>query len=1472
MPQINRVRIINFSYNNNNRNIIDEIFNFYQGENALLSLKNGGGKSVLVQLLLQPIIPKAKLMGRRMEDFFKGRKTPSYVLIEWKLEDQGGYLLTGIGLTNREHQVRDQDEEVNNSVKYFTFTSYYRESNLFDIENISLIKKLNERIYIGDFKNARKLISEKAKDRDCRVRLFTDEEGMDYRGELESYNIFPDEWKSIILKINESEGGVIEIFEKCKTSQQLMNNWILKTIEKVVNKEERDQKKLELMLENLVEEMISNEQFIHEKELYQGFLRETEEYLDQLNDLIKSLDNEAEMESNIASMYYFLKNEINKMDDELRVQNDKIADCEKGLKRIDLEERSKEYYDQLDNVNSLAKSLEEAEAALASLQEKIDLNKKEILGQLAARDYGRIKEIKQTLAGIKAEIDKIKHSAESKAKIRNLEYSLKIAYASVLEQLKKNALAIEAGKGQKADKIKEADKEIDELDRESSELQNKKGRVDSKIEQFEKDEQKKRDELALIYERNLLGEIEKDYFDQYILTLEENMVALAAERSNIEQKIDDLLEETAQANVQMNFLRESMEQRRVEAARLEDKISAYNDVEAAIKPIFARYDLDFSKRFNHRENHLFIEKIISELQKRERGLDLTVMTLRETIASLENGTLHVSKEFRQWLINNDIDFQTGENYLRKQNLGIRNSLVEQNPILPFAFLLYDDDIEKLKSMDMALKINQMVPILSYSDINKTYSVDGNAVYLGKQLQFICLYDNRMIDADSLDAYLQELHGEMDKVTDQLTHYRGELTSARDALQVLRQFDFDKNYLYDLEREKGKLENQVSSVRSKIEDLETRLKEISESINNKSRRINEIDRQRTEEAAKKEKLNQFIVENDEYLENRRLSGEYVESIERINRKKAAVAKDKQNFIEEKEALVSEDVKVGQEIKGKEDRLSLYADAEAGEQLDQDIDIMEAELQALKHKITYDLERLERDFENKKEELQEKEELLASYQLEESQYCHIVYDPKQLKELSTKVSNLKEEHKKSDKKCRDVEGDLREAKGKLASAENEVKKLAELPLEPALVKLNFAARRKEKKEDIVRAKSKITELGKISKEYDTVANKIAGQIEVERYEVNAEYRIKQGIQTDFAECIKELKHCKAENSEHEKNAMTHYTKVKARYESKNKHIENILAGLEPLIEAAQGDKDKYFYLGERMLISNESLTKLIKACEQRLANVEKNKRDMIQHSYLHAKQVYDEVQKIAENSSIKLEGKTRPIPMLKIDMDPLSETEEENRTKMKGYIENCVGIIKRDMKEEKKIEEIRKKISKYMSTKELLNVLSDLGKMNISAYKIDINVKNNRYKSWEQVMKENSGGERFVSFFAVLVALISYTRTSMKSEDDYQRNKDTKVLIMDNPFGPISSEHLLKPLFRIAEKYNTQLICLTDLKQNSILNCFNLIYMIKIRQNVFGTKEYIQLEQQIKEDIILKTDERLEKAVFKAEDVEQINLFN
>ena len=89
MPQISKIRIVNFNYNDGNRFIPDELYDLASPDtgkalNTLFNLNNGGGKTVLVQLMMQPVHPKAMAGGRRIEDYFSHTGDHSYILLEWK--------------------------------------------------------------------------------------------------------------------------------------------------------------------------------------------------------------------------------------------------------------------------------------------------------------------------------------------------------------------------------------------------------------------------------------------------------------------------------------------------------------------------------------------------------------------------------------------------------------------------------------------------------------------------------------------------------------------------------------------------------------------------------------------------------------------------------------------------------------------------------------------------------------------------------------------------------------------------------------------------------------------------------------------------------------------------------------------------------------------------------------------------------------------------------------------------------------------------------------------------------------------------------------------------------------------------------------------------------------------------------------------------------------------------------------------
>ena len=110
MSKINAIRLINVNYNNNAYRISDETM-YFNGESTLLSLQNGGGKSVLVQMLTAPFVHQRsrKTKHRLFESYFTTNK-PSFILVEWVLDQGAGYVLTGL-MVRKAHDLQEYKKE-----------------------------------------------------------------------------------------------------------------------------------------------------------------------------------------------------------------------------------------------------------------------------------------------------------------------------------------------------------------------------------------------------------------------------------------------------------------------------------------------------------------------------------------------------------------------------------------------------------------------------------------------------------------------------------------------------------------------------------------------------------------------------------------------------------------------------------------------------------------------------------------------------------------------------------------------------------------------------------------------------------------------------------------------------------------------------------------------------------------------------------------------------------------------------------------------------------------------------------------------------------------------------------------------------------------------------------------------------------------------------------------------------------------
>ena len=441
---------------------------------------------------------------------------------------------------------------------------------------------------------------------------------------------------------------------------------------------------------------------------------------------------------------------------------------------------------------------------------------------------------------------------------------------------------------------------------------------------------------------------------------------------------------------------------------------------------------------------------------------------------------------------------------------------------------------------------------------------------------------------------------------------------------------------------------------------------------------------------------------------------------------------------------------------------------------------------------------------------------------------------------------------------------------ANSLEEIQKLgAEAPLGPEDIKGDFQERRNKLLAQQAKLLQEIELISRKINEYHKLMDQIGPYIKGANLEPEKDFRPDQDVKAQTGVLGESYRAVETRNRSRADALRNKYTGMKADYRERNTNISNIFKGLDLLWDKVDMDYDSHYYLYERMSLHQDKLRELIKLHENQLSNLERNKRDMIQQSLLHGMRFFEEIEWISDHSKVSVQGRSRPVQMLKIDL--VLDSSEAAGTRMKDYIEECIYKVREETRAEKSEDDVKKAVAKLMYSRELLNVYLGNSNIPVKVFKIDLNMQNSSLKTWEDAVRENSGGEKFVVYFSVLSALMAYTRSRTLEAAGAEEDKDSSVLVMDNPFGPISSEHLLDPLFEIAKKHRTQLICLSDLKQNSIMNCFNLIYMLKVRSSAIGSNEYLKFEELIRVEKAIQNDEKLEKAIFRVSEAKQIDLF-
>ncbi|MDP4085494.1 MAG: hypothetical protein Q8934_12900 [Bacillota bacterium] len=143
---------------------------------------------------------------------------------------------------------------------------------------------------------------------------------------------------------------------------------------------------------------------------------------------------------------------------------------------------------------------------------------------------------------------------------------------------------------------------------------------------------------------------------------------------------------------------------------------------------------------------------------------------------------------------------------------------------------------------------------------------------------------------------------------------------------------------------------------------------------------------------------------------------------------------------------------------------------------------------------------------------------------------------------------------------------------------------------------------------------------------------------------------------------------------------------------------------------------------------------------------------------------------------------------------------------------------------------------------------------------------RSYSWEQT-NVWSGGEKWSKNMTLFLGILNYVAEKQKHiEANMKRHR---VVIMDNPFGKASSDHVLNPVFFIAEQLGFQIIALTAHAEGKFLrDYFPIIYSCRLRKAEDSNKQIMTKVKQLHQAYF---QDHEPQALERLGEVEQMELF-
>lgn len=1489
MSKINAVRFINLNYNNNAMKINDECMQF-SGKSTLLSLRNGGGKTVLVQMMTAPFVHrgKQKTKDRPFESYFTTAK-PSFILVEWLLDGGAGYVLTGL-MVRKNQEI---SEEKTDALEMMAIISEYKEPCMQDIHHLPVVEQNEKTMKLKSYNSCRKLFEDYKKDKKISFFCYdmsSPAQSRQYFYKLMEYQINYKEWETIIRKVNVKESGLSELFSDCRTEKELVEKWFLEAVESKLNKEENKVKNFQEILEKYAGKYKNIKEQLKRRDAIQKFKEAAEEIQINAEDFLVKEGEKAEQEKVIAAFIARLNVLYEEAEIERERQEEGRKKLQEELEFLKYEQLSCEFHEKNREKRNHASNREMIDLEKESLLRKQEKIQKKVHVFLCAKQQEMVNEDKQEW-----EIRKEK-AAISRTKEKNLEPErnriggqLSGYYEYRLSDNKEKQEAIKKQKLQIRKDISQQKDILNEYREKTKKITESKGSFRSLVRGYDNIEIKYNSNYKENLSRNILGVYEAGMLDIKQEMYDKEQKKSIQENKEQKEKSENTTEAIHRTERALEEKREKYFQKDSDIKQAEKEKKEYEQELEERKDILKYLELPEEKLFA-REEILHKAKIkMQELSSRRRTLEKKEDALQKEYKLLVSGRVmelpdNLKEEFEKL----DVLVVYGMEWLKKNGFTEKKNkeIVSQNPFLPYALILTRQELKKLAERNGETYTSFPVPIIERENL-ESIKLDRTQSFVKMQdIHFYILFNENLLDEEKMEIMIGQKQKDIADIRETMQICKNEYEDYFHRFDVIKRQAVTKENWDKIQKKLQKLEKEKEDIFQNIQQARDTKQSLKKNFEILQKTLRELEKKIESQAARQRAFKELRTAYAEYEENNKKLQEYEREEERLE--------NRQHLTEEKISQLEENYR---ELSGQENSLfreeesiqnscqkfaaykEINRNVKAGKLLGVDstlrtdnnsgVKIIPSEEEVLKLEARYEAVTADISQELKELELEEEKaltryhksfgelrELCQKYNLKNSEWQNIIYDKREQlhqeaeledydKKIERKANLLNEEDKKIGILNSQLEGILKQIVSECGKGNPlEEEKISQKDLESAKNQTKYQLSELERKiafseKAIQKYRENLTALS----EYNNFSadEEIHFEQDFKKMSEKELRDFKGMLIRDYNDIIRCVQKCRETLAQTLNKIARQEAFQDASYKTP---LENMLKVCDNAAKVLR-----------QLNITLESYDSLMKQLEVDISLVETEKKNVTELLEDYVQNIHKNLEKIGRNSTIKIREKS--IKMLKVILPVWEDNEKLYSLRLSDLVDE---ITEEGIRLFENNENAQEYIGRKVTSKNLYDTVVGTGNVQIQLYKIE--EQREQQISWNQVAK-NSGGEGFLSAFVILSSLLDYMRKD--DSDIFMDKNEGKVLLMDNPFAQTNAEHLLKPLMNLADKTNTQLICLTGLGGESIYNRFDNIYVLNlIEAHLRNGIQYLRPEhkkgEEVKVETILPTHIEVEEMLF------------